>query len=111
MNTLEAKKIFSKSVNSDNNEAALTLSRQLFYTSQKVLNNSSIEGSFIEETSIKILENEEFVIPKNCEFFCNDVRNLNEKLSFNNQFDFILMDPPWWNKSIRRKKAKFIESR
>lgn len=111
MNYSESKKIFSKSVELDNNEAALAISRQLYQINEQLFNESFIEGSYNgEESTISVIENEEFVLPKNCEYFCFDVRQLSEKLEFKNQFDFILIDPPWWNKSIRRKKRKFIES-
>lgn len=111
MDSLEAKNIFSKPVDSDNNKIALSASRE-FYSSQNCFKDYKVEGSYFnEDSSICLVGNEEFIFPKNCEYFCVDVRILDEKIPLNNQFDFILMDPPWWNKSIRRKKAKFIESR
>ncbi|CAB0008170.1 unnamed protein product [Nesidiocoris tenuis] len=47
----------------------------------------------------------DYVIPPLCSFVCCDIGNINTELS-GKTFDFILLDPPWWNKFIRRKKAK-----
>ncbi|CAB0008173.1 unnamed protein product [Nesidiocoris tenuis] len=48
---------------------------------------------------------QDYVIPPLCSFVCCDIGNINAELS-GKTFDFILLDPPWWNKFIRRKKAK-----
>lgn len=48
------------------------------------------------------LNGETFLIPPNCRFFNKNVLNAQLFLPLDNQFDFIVMDPPWWNKYIRR---------
>lgn len=51
-------------------------------------------------------ENREYLIPPHCKFFNHNVLNLNE-LSSLEKYDFVVIDPPWRNKYIRRiKKAK-----
>ena len=111
MKSQEVQNLFSKCVMSDNNEAARLMSRK-FYSDSLLLKEFMIEGSHWNEvSSIFLINDEQFVFPKNCDFFCCDVRKLDKGLPLIQQFDFILMDPPWWNKSIRRKKEKFAESR
>jgi len=52
--------------------------------------------------------NHEFIIPGRTEYYCQNVEFLNDELS-NKKFDLIVMDPPWWNKYIRRRKRKQAE--
>lgn len=60
-------------------------------------------GANTNENSIECdLYGESFLIPKNCRFFNKNVLEMPQFLSLENQFDFIVMDPPWWNKYIRR---------
>lgn len=111
MKSPEVQNIFSKSVVSDNNKAARLMSRN-FYSGSVILKEFMIEGShWNENSSVSLIDDQEFVFPRNCEYFCCDVREMDQRLPLKNQFDFVLMDPPWWNKSIRRKKEKFVESR
>lgn len=49
------------------------------------------------------------VFPGNCEFYSNDVRDIEGKLD-GREFDFVLMDPPWWNKFVRRTKERKSET-
>ncbi|KAF5293907.1 hypothetical protein FQA39_LY13612 [Lamprigera yunnana] len=46
-----------------------------------------------------------FLFPSNCKFYCKDVTQLSNYLA-NVKYDMVLMDPPWWNKYIRRKRSK-----
>lgn len=50
--------------------------------------------------------NEMYIFPPGCRFYCGNVKNLASSLSEGVKFDFILLDPPWWNKYIRRRKLK-----
>jgi len=43
-----------------------------------------------------------YIFPPNCQFYCDDVINM-KKLG-DQKFDVILMDPPWYNSYIKRKK-------
>lgn len=49
---------------------------------------------------------ETYIFPPGCRFYCGNVKTLASSLSKDLKFDFILLDPPWWNKYIRRKKLK-----
>lgn len=48
------------------------------------------------------LSGQTYLIPSNCRFFNKNVLEIPAFLPLENQFDFIVMDPPWWNKYIRR---------
>ncbi|XP_055677850.1 N(6)-adenine-specific methyltransferase METTL4 isoform X2 [Lutzomyia longipalpis] len=50
------------------------------------------------------VDEEEFIIPPNCRFYQNDVRQIEKFLPSGEEFDLIVIDPPWWNKYIRRVK-------
>ena len=49
-----------------------------------------------------------FIIPPNCKFFNNKIKKLESCLPPNddNKFDFIVIDPPWKNRYIKRVKKK-----
>lgn len=49
-----------------------------------------------------------FIFPPNCSFYCNDVSNIADILAKDGhkKFDLLVLDPPWQNKAIRRKKRK-----
>ncbi|XP_026678802.1 uncharacterized protein LOC103508390, partial [Diaphorina citri] len=52
-----------------------------------------------------------FVLPPHCKFFNWDIRHLgkwrtSELCGPRGKFDFVLLDPPWTNKFIRRKKKR-----
>lgn len=50
-------------------------------------------------------------IPPHCTFYCCDINEIDKKIVNlrENLFDLILMDPPWWNKHIRRKNLNNID--
>ncbi|XP_067003193.2 N(6)-adenine-specific methyltransferase METTL4 isoform X2 [Anabrus simplex] len=67
-------------------------------------------GNNSDRAIIKCIENENYVIPAHCAFFSYNALDIVKKLDIlKNKFDLILLDPPWWNKYIRRKKAKCAE--
>lgn len=43
------------------------------------------------------------VIPANCKFINTDIQMIKE-FEQTNGYDLIVMDPPWWNKYVRRSK-------
>ncbi|XP_055634862.1 N(6)-adenine-specific methyltransferase METTL4 [Toxorhynchites rutilus septentrionalis] len=46
-----------------------------------------------------------YLIPPNCRFFNTDISKMAHLPLGDDKFDFIVIDPPWWNKYIRRVKA------
>ncbi|XP_031369580.1 N(6)-adenine-specific methyltransferase METTL4 [Apis laboriosa] len=102
--------LFSTNILSDNNEAA-RLASQKFY--QDTFCNEKENFYGCNDMDIVItseLKEKRYVFPQKCKFYCYDVRDIAKKLDLNNQYDFILLDPPWWNKSIRRKKTRYSEA-
>ncbi|KAI4478900.1 PREDICTED: methyltransferase-like protein 4 [Polistes canadensis] len=102
--------LFGDNISIDNNEAARSTSEKFYSDTfhQRLenlygCNNSDV--AIIWEAQYK-----KYVFPKKCSFYCYDVRNMTQKMELNNQYDFVLLDPPWWNKSIRRKKSKSVEA-
>lgn len=88
----------------DFNKCALDLSAQV-YEDSGIAQISNIIGGNKDEAKFLLINNSKFLFPSNCRFFCKDIVELNDYL-INEKYDCILLDPPWWNKYIRRKKAK-----
>lgn len=60
-------------------------------------------GNTLETPLIANIDGTEYVIPANCKFFNGDISNISN-LSLKNEYDLIVIDPPWWNKYVRRTK-------
>uniref|UniRef100_A0A0V0GC32 Putative transcriptional activator adenine-specific dna methyltransferase n=1 Tax=Triatoma dimidiata TaxID=72491 RepID=A0A0V0GC32_TRIDM len=88
----------------DNNKLARSLVDTFFDTLSEEFtlyqggnnNNYSIIANVFDKS---------YVIPPSCNFFSCSVEDIESKLQ-GNKYDFILLDPPWWNKFVRRKKSK-----
>lgn len=112
MSAARAEDLFpGDNVTSDNNEAA-RLASQKFYQDTYCLGNECLYGSNdTNNTIVSEAHDKKYIFPRRCTFYCYDVRDMEKRMDLNNQYDFILLDPPWWNKSIRRKKMKCAEAR
>lgn len=56
---------------------------------------------------LSIIDSATYLIPPLCQFHANDVRHLDRLLPAGDTFDLIVIDPPWWNRYVRRaKRAK-----
>lgn len=110
MSTAKTTSLFNEDILSDNNEAA-RLASQKFYLDTYCHEGENLYGSnHTNNAIISENHNKKYIFPKNCTFYCYDIRDMEKKMEMNNQYDFILLDPPWWNKSIRRKKMKCAEA-
>lgn len=90
------------------NREALKAARDIYANSGK----SDIEGVIGENTSAALsveIQNTRYLFPKGCKFYCSHISNISKHLE-DKKFDLILLDPPWWNKYIRRKKLKTNDS-
>lgn len=89
--------IFSESLSTfDNNNCARDASIK-FYERTSVLKTFYGQN---QNPNLHIANG--YVFPPKCQFYCDDVRNM-KKLG-DEKYDIILLDPPWINKYIRRKK-------
>lgn len=71
---------------------------------------SAVDGTKVlsgrNNTDIPIISQigqDTFLIPPYCKFFQNDVLLIDNLLP-NSNFDFVSIDPPWWNKYVRRAR-------
>ncbi|KAJ8672833.1 hypothetical protein QAD02_004093 [Eretmocerus hayati] len=92
----------------DHNEEARLASKNFF------LNEICLSHQFCGSNSrdlpvVAEYSNEKFVFPANSKFYSYDIRSIRQSFQIDDHFDLILLDPPWWNKSIRRKNVKFKE--
>lgn len=61
-------------------------------------------GENSDKTCLQTINNEIYLFPNNCRFYAKNVSEINQFIF--EKFDLILLDPPWWNKSVRRKRTK-----
>ncbi|XP_058805171.1 N(6)-adenine-specific methyltransferase METTL4 isoform X2 [Phymastichus coffea] len=101
--------LFTNVVLEDNNEESRRVSKN-FYSGTLGLICNYQGYNKKEKAVIAKLKNEKYVFPRCCQFFCKDIKQISEKVDVIGDYNLILMDPPWWNKSIRRKKIKFENS-
>lgn len=47
----------------------------------------------------------QYLIPPKCKFYNRDIRDIDGIDLASQQYDLIVMDPPWWNKYIRRSRG------
>lgn len=111
MTAARSKGLFHWNNSFDNNEVA-RLASMKFYQDTYSLKDENLYGSNdTDDAIVSEAHNKKYVFPRKCTFYCYDVRDIEKKMELGNQYDFILLDPPWWNKSIRRKKIKCAEAR
>ena len=89
-----------------NNREARGLSSTLYRESARWMTVPFSGGNETGEVLMRKIGSEEYVFPQHCKFFNRDVCDIKDHLASIGKFDLILLDPPWWNKYIRRKKAK-----
>lgn len=81
----------------DNNNSAQTLSKSIL--DDVTTPSKTIRGSNTTCYPIKSsISTQSYLIPPSCHFVQDDIRHV----ALSSTFDFIIMDPPWWNKYIRR---------
>ncbi|ROT76131.1 putative methyltransferase-like protein 4 [Penaeus vannamei] len=54
------------------------------------------------DIGVREIENHKYLLPRNVRYICDDVSNLLSHVS-GDQFDIIVMDPPWLNKYVKRR--------
>uniref|UniRef100_A0A182WFD6 Methyltransferase-like protein 4 n=1 Tax=Anopheles minimus TaxID=112268 RepID=A0A182WFD6_9DIPT len=96
-------------INSDrsytNNKPALEFVDQ-FNTSTNYDGDKRFRGqNTTEQSIITEMDGEVFLIPPRVSFINSSVERFAEYIEQKETFDLIVLDPPWWNKYIRRVKA------
>lgn len=87
------------------NDRALKVSNYIYHTTESCDIGSIIgENNRSEPVSVEIQQGN-YIFPEKCKFYCSNVSDIMTHLG-DEKFDVILLDPPWWNKYIRRKKMK-----
>ncbi|XP_072385204.1 N(6)-adenine-specific methyltransferase METTL4 isoform X1 [Diabrotica undecimpunctata] len=95
----------------NNNEELQSLTNNLALEAADVIQNDSgnsvldMNGANDGPAVVNEINGSKYVFPEKCEFYCKNVLDMEKHLS-SRQFDLILLDPPWWNKYIRRKRKK-----
>lgn len=107
METLKEKHLIVKFGTEGKNKEALETAEFVFKESSKHLVQNSF-GSNIGLAKVHGINKSYYLFPQNCEFYCKDVSDISNSLRLR-QFDIIILDPPWWNKYIRRKRKKSID--
>lgn len=64
-----------------------------------------LSGGNGKQSIVTTISDTKYLIPTNCRFYSKDVFNISYHLS-DEKYNFIVLDPPWWNKFVRRKKKK-----
>lgn len=110
MSAARDKGLFCRNNFFDNNEMARLASMKFYQDTYSVKDENLYGSNDTNDAIISEAHSKKYVFPKKCTFYCYDIRDIEKKMELSNQFDFILLDPPWWNKSIRRKKIKCAEA-
>jgi N(6)-adenine-specific DNA methyltransferase len=71
------------------------------------LSDKNIKGANeLDHCILTNIADSSYLIPFRCKFFNNNIKNLTDYWDFEDKYDFILIDPPWWNKYIKRLKKR-----
>jgi hypothetical protein len=97
----ENKEIFAESRLEVRNDAAVTAAARIYDESGNNL-IGDVVGANPDGPIVKRIKNSDFLFPQNCKFYGKDVADMSTHLD--EKYDLIVLDPPWWNKYIRRKR-------
>lgn len=88
----------------ENNIESLKFIKDFHKVSSNVSNRKGVNT--LSQSIVVNIDDHDYIIPPNCTFFNNDIRNINDFMNISAKtYDFIVIDPPWWNKSLRRIKV------
>ncbi|XP_018571183.1 methyltransferase-like protein 4 [Anoplophora glabripennis] len=87
-----------------NNKDALETAKFVYNMTGKALVKNA-HGANVGSATIKSVNGSNFLFPENSIFYSKNVSDIQTHLN-NETYDLILLDPPWWNKYIRRKRKK-----
>ncbi|XP_063688181.1 N(6)-adenine-specific methyltransferase METTL4-like [Bolinopsis microptera] len=98
---VQLNKSLSQKVISSNNG---TMAADIHLKSSGIF-NKYVSNSSARTIIVKCVDNS-YIIPPNSSFLMSDISHVNSLLTFapSSKFHFIVMDPPWSNKSVKRSK-------
>ncbi|XP_044265070.1 N(6)-adenine-specific methyltransferase METTL4 [Tribolium madens] len=97
----EIKQVFNDLECEVRNDEAVNTATEIYEISGKNL-KTGLYGSNNESPVVRTIDGAQFLFPTNCTFYAKDVSDMSQYLD--QKYDLILLDPPWWNKYIRRKR-------
>lgn len=95
--------IFPETIKGDNNKSSREFVEK--YYSELPDLPEMIGGNTSSNVILADINSDKYLIPPNCLFYQKDVREIEKFLDFGQKYDLIVLDPPWWNKFIRRVKS------
>ncbi|KAL0278523.1 UNVERIFIED_CONTAM: hypothetical protein PYX00_000329 [Menopon gallinae] len=93
-------------INESSEKASNTEARKIannFYDNIRYPDGSLRGENDNDEAVLETVGNDKYLFPKKCIFYSYDIKDINIHLK-DALYHFILLDPPWWNKFIRRKR-------
>lgn len=80
-----------------------------FYEDSKQMSENKFHGqNYLNSGKLAVINGNSYLIPPNCKFFNKNIEDISDCLPLGigdeNKFDFIVMDPPWENRYIKRLK-------
>ncbi|CAO1410310.1 unnamed protein product [Diamesa hyperborea] len=78
-----------------------------FYEDSKQISENKFHGeNNLNSGKLAVINGNNYLIPPNCKFFNKNIEDITSCLPLNheNKFDFIVLDPPWENRYIKRLK-------
>ncbi|EFA06597.2 N(6)-adenine-specific methyltransferase METTL4 [Tribolium castaneum] len=98
----EIKQVFTGHESEVRNDEAVNTATEIYEISGKNL-ITDLHGCNNEGPTIRTINDARFLFPANCTFYAKNVTDMGQYLE-EKKYDLILLDPPWWNKYIRRKR-------
>lgn len=99
------KKQDKEDLSATTNLEAIKISNEVYTKSDGNVLTNTFGGNKDKNAIIVNINDANYLIPNDCSFYCYNVTEM-AKLLNGNVYDLILLDPPWWNKFIRRKRFK-----
>ena len=84
----------------------ISLMNQFYEDSKKTSENKFHGENNLNSGKLAVINGNNYLIPPNCKFFNKNIEDITSCLPFNdeNKFDYIVLDPPWENRYIKRLK-------
>ncbi|XP_074027737.1 methyltransferase like 4 isoform X1 [Leptinotarsa decemlineata] len=104
MSIAQSEGIFKNSLESSEeiNESALRTAQTIYNETRKEMVQNAF-GSNCGPPVVKDINKGLYLFPQNSTFYAKNIIEITTHLE-HQTFDLILLDPPWWNKYIRRKR-------